>query len=339
MESKKAKFCAVIPAYNEERVITASLLSLKRVFKPCDIYVVSDGSSDDTVKLAILQNVNVLRLQKNVGKALAQKNVIKKFKLLERYEYVLFSDADSQLDKKYLIESNRLLKEKPALVVGRVKPAGIGLISAFRTYEYSLSHRIYRSAQNCIGVITIAPGCASLYKSSVLSQLNLESPTLTEDFDLTIQIHRKRLGKIVYCSNAIVLTQDPKNIKDYWKQIIRWNIGTWQNYFIYDLYKFNSKYNLELNFLFIDNFIWLFSFILACTHPFIFLNLFFGMLLTVVVCAFFISRIEKKYWIIPYVPLFPMFYFINISAYFFALFLVLFKGGKREHKWNKVARY
>jgi cellulose synthase/poly-beta-1,6-N-acetylglucosamine synthase-like glycosyltransferase len=332
-------FCAVIPAYNEEKVITASLRSLKMVFQPKDIYVVSDGSKDKTVVLAKGEGVNVLGLRKNGGKSLAQKKVIAKFNLFFKYNYILFSDADSQLDRRFLSKISRFLKEKPALVVGRVEPAGRGLISAFRTYEYSLSHRIYKSAQNCVGVITVAPGCASLYQSSVLSKLNLESPTLTEDFDLTIQIHKRRLGKIVYCSEAVVATQDPKNIKDYWKQILRWNIGTWQNYFLYKLYKINSKYNLELNFLFVDNFIWLVSLVLAWLHPTIFLNLFFGMLLMVGSCAFFVSIIEKKYWIILYIPLFPIFYFINISAYFLSLFLVLFKGGKRELKWNKVARY
>src|SRR5262249_16947422 len=36
------------------------------------------------------------------------------------------------------------------------------------------------------------------------------------------------LGKIVYQKNALVVTQDPATLKDYIKQMYRWNTGAWQ---------------------------------------------------------------------------------------------------------------
>jgi cellulose synthase/poly-beta-1,6-N-acetylglucosamine synthase-like glycosyltransferase len=46
--------------------------------------------------------------------------------------------------------------------------------------------------------------------------------------DLTIQIHRKRLGRVRYVSSAVVHTQDPRRIRDYVGQLTRWYSGTWQ---------------------------------------------------------------------------------------------------------------
>jgi cellulose synthase/poly-beta-1,6-N-acetylglucosamine synthase-like glycosyltransferase len=46
--------------------------------------------------------------------------------------------------------------------------------------------------------------------------------------DCTIQFNRKKLGKVVYQKDAIVYTQDPQTLRDYVKQIYRWDTGTWQ---------------------------------------------------------------------------------------------------------------
>ena len=333
----KKNFCAVIPAFNEEKVITASLRSLKKVFKKEDIYVVSDGSTDKTVELALTENVIVLELPKNVGKAMAQEKLIRYFKLTQRYNYILFSDADSQIDKSFLSQASKYLAQKPALIVGTVKSQRRGLVSAFRTYEYGLSHRVYKTAQNFVQAITVAPGCASLYRSDVLEQLNLKQGTLTEDFDLTIQIHKKKLGKVVYAKNAIVATQDPKTIRDYWRQVLRWNTGTWQNYFLHQLYKLNTKFNIELNFLFFDNFLWVATLVMLILYANIVINLLFGLFITIYLCALVVALIEKKYWIIPYIPFFPIFYVVNITSYFYALIKVVFAHSRPS--WNKVDRY
>ncbi len=333
-------FCAIIPAYNEERVIVSSLCSLKNVFSKKDIYVVSDGSSDKTVILARGEGVNVLNLENNVGKAIAQEKVIEKFKLTKRYKYILFSDADSQLDSNFLRAMEPCLSKNPALIVGTVKSHKRGLISAFRTFEYGLSHRVYKRAQNFIRTITVAPGCASLYRSSILEKLSLKNGTITEDFDLTIQIYQKKLGRIIYAPKAIVITQDPMTLKDYWKQVLRWNLGTWQNYFLHRLYKPNSRYNLELNFLFIDNFLWVASILLAIAYHGIVLNIILGMIATIYVIAIIISFLEHKLWIILYILAFPIFFFINIAAYFYSLFRVIYSLRRnRKLTWNKVARY
>jgi cellulose synthase/poly-beta-1,6-N-acetylglucosamine synthase-like glycosyltransferase len=46
--------------------------------------------------------------------------------------------------------------------------------------------------------------------------------------DLTVQVHRKTLGRIGFSRQAVAYTQDPRRLRDYIGQITRWHSGTWQ---------------------------------------------------------------------------------------------------------------
>src|SRR5438132_5552944 len=90
-------------------------------------------------------------------------------------------------------------------------------LTAYRCLAYWMSHAIYKSGQNNMGVITVTPGCASSFRSDAFSQLDWNTDTIVEDMDCTIQIHRKKLGKIIFQREAIVSTQDPRTLRDYVK--------------------------------------------------------------------------------------------------------------------------
>ncbi len=81
---------AIIPAYNEEKTIGGVLQTLKNVDLITKIIVVSDGSTDNTVKIAQKHNVDVIEFKDNKGKGAALKAGI------ERAEgkVILFLDAD-----------------------------------------------------------------------------------------------------------------------------------------------------------------------------------------------------------------------------------------------------
>ncbi len=327
-----------MPAYNEAMVIESSLASLISVVKPENVYVVSDGSTDDTAKLARTQVTNVLALRKNRGKAQALEQLINKYHLTKRYQYVFFFDADSQLSKNFLAEVRQFAKSKPACIVGTVGSQRRGIISAYRVYEYSLSHRFFKTAQNLIRAIAVAPGCASLYRADVLEKLNFSNQTLTEDFDLTLQIHQKKLGQVIYASKAIVTTQDPIGFSDYWKQIMRWCTGFWQNFFLHRLYFVRNRASAMIMLNFIDGLTWLLAIRLAIVYPAMFIHLISLAYLIVVVIAICLVCLEQKYWAIVYTPFFPFFQYLNLAAYIASFFRAIFSG-KRRLGWQKVLRY
>lgn len=337
--ARKATFCVVVPAFNEEVVIGNSLRSLFSAINKKHVYVVSDGSSDNTSKIAReILDKNVLTLRKNIGKARAIKKLLSKFSLTDRYRYVMFFDADTALNKTYFKETKKLINSKPACIVGTVTSQRRKLISAYRTFEYGFSHRFYKNAQNVMGTITIAPGCTSTYRADVLEKLSFEGGTLTEDFDLTLQIHHQKLGKVVYCQNSFVVTQDPMTLRDYWKQIMRWNTGYWQNFFSHRLFLPNKKVNLEILLLTGDFFYWLATVILAIFKPIFFLKLYVTALLIMLVLSIIVLTIERRFWAIRYTPLFGIFHLINVTSFIFSLFRTILHRNK-QLSWQKLPRY
>jgi biofilm PGA synthesis N-glycosyltransferase PgaC len=335
---RKHNLCVIVPAYNEEKVIEASLIALKAVIGKDHIYVVSDGSRDKTAELARKYVPSVLALRNNRGKATALDLLIKKFKLTERYNYIMFSDADSRLSPDFRDQIEQYMLDKPACIVGTVLSDRKGFISAYRTFEYSLSHKLYKNAQNIMRIIAVAPGCASIYRSDILNQLDLSNHTLTEDFDFTIQIHLKKLGSILYAPKAYVVTQDPPTLRDYWRQIMRWYTGTWQNIFIHQLYKPTTAISLELYLLLLDNIAAMSFLLYALIFPNHLGNFLLATYISLLSVGVFFVLLTKEWWALLYSPIFPAVYLINLIASPISLIRAIV-GRNRRLSWHKVARY
>jgi len=109
-----AKTAVVIPAYNAARHLGAVL---ERVLTQCareDVFVVDDGSADDTAAVAEARGVRVIRQTPNQGKAAALRTG---FRATRDYDRVFTLDADGQHDPADL---PRFLAAAPGhdLVVG-----------------------------------------------------------------------------------------------------------------------------------------------------------------------------------------------------------------------------
>ncbi|MEI7818798.1 MAG: glycosyltransferase [bacterium] len=229
--AQKISLALLIPGHNEEIVIQDTINSAVAAGQSLEnIFVVDDGSDDKTAKLAIalLGKKNVLSVKRS-GKAKAIKQAISKFKIVKRYQWVHIADADSVFDKKYFSEFHKHLNpDKYVAMTGYVQALNGGIVSKFRAYEYTYGQEIMRRFQHMFGVISVIPGPTSCYRTDILDKLDFETQSLTEDFDITLQIHRNKLGAIGFIPSAKTLTQDPKDFADYFKQVSRWYRGFWQ---------------------------------------------------------------------------------------------------------------
>ncbi|QBI52031.1 glycosyltransferase [Streptomonospora litoralis] len=239
-DPRRINLAVVIPAHNEEPVIDAAITSALRLFDRWDIYVVSDSSRDATADIAAETGVNVLELLTNRGKAGAIEAVIEEFELTENYEGVVILDADTELDAGYVEGARRQLgdphvaavagfvvaewKPKQRTVVGR-------LISAYRDRLYWLLQYLLRFGQTWrhSSVSFIVPGFASVYRTRSLKGIDINPKGLViEDFNMTFEVHHKRLGRISMNPDTKAYCQDPFTMGDYVKQVRRWTLGFWQ---------------------------------------------------------------------------------------------------------------
>ncbi len=244
----RVRLIALVPAYNEEPVITKTIKSLLQAgMHPQDIVVINDGSKDKTAEIAKSLGVTVFNNKVNLGKAVGVTNTLRSIFSQPRYKdltHVSFLDADTLVDPKYFLAVRKRLSEdlkeveearkkglqkKPiSILCGRAKSLPHNWLTAFRAKEYWVSYAIYKPAQAQIRTTTVAPGCASTYSVEALQYVVWTDETVVEDMDATIQVALAD-GVIAYEKDAIVYTQDPSNLRDYIGQLgKRWYAGSWQ---------------------------------------------------------------------------------------------------------------
>ncbi len=109
-------FSVVIPALNEERTI-GKVVEAFSVHPLChEIIVVSDGSEDQTARIAREKGARVLELTKNVGKGEAMEAGVQ----MAKTEIIFFSDADMLGLNSEIISSIAMpvLENKYAMSIG-----------------------------------------------------------------------------------------------------------------------------------------------------------------------------------------------------------------------------
>jgi cellulose synthase/poly-beta-1,6-N-acetylglucosamine synthase-like glycosyltransferase len=237
---RREELAVLIAAHNEEPVLADSINSVTPLLGRDRVYVVSDASTDRTVDVACASGVSVLRLRRNRGKAGALCAGIERFGLLNRYRAIMFLDADSEADTRYFDEALVMLAEPDvAAVAGYVRvlweprqlPFMGRLILGHRNRLYTVMQMLQKYGQTWrrTSLCYIVPGFASIYRTQALSRIDIDPRGLViEDFNMTFEVHRKRLGRIALSPNAVAYSQDPHTLRDYIRQVRRWNLGFWQ---------------------------------------------------------------------------------------------------------------
>lgn len=224
---------AVIPAHNEEAVIAATLRSVVGVYHAEDVFVFCDNCNDQTAEIArrFLPDGNVIIGKQQLGKSKGIEYVFRNHVFPSSYLYVTVIDADTTIEPTFLSASLRVLRRKGvAGVVGQVKSRWYptNLVSVYRTFLYTFWQTVLKRLQSGANCVLIASGCATTWKTRVLKQCEFDPRLSAEDFSLTLQAHRRRLGKVKYVPGAVVWTQDPFSISSYRKQMYRWNRAWWE---------------------------------------------------------------------------------------------------------------
>ena len=220
----------IVPAHNEEKVIERCIESLLEVDYPKkEIIVVDDSSSDKTYWLAKKyagKGVKVIRRRRAGGKPVALNTGM----LLAKGEIIVTCDADSVISRTALRAIVKRFRDPTVTAVaGNVKVLNrTNLVTKCQALEYIVNENIYRRVFDIFGVVPVVPGPLAAFRKKALREIGFyDKDTLTEDFDITVKI--LKAGKVVQAlSNAVVYTEAPATWRDFYRQRLRWNRGTFQ---------------------------------------------------------------------------------------------------------------
>lgn len=222
---------AIIPAYNEGKVIGRTLQALLAGDYPkLSVMVVDDGSTDNTsdvVKQWRSRDSRVeLITQANAGKSDALNRAFAR----AGTDYIVTIDADTIVHRQTV---RRLIEpfadNSVDAVCGNVQVGNVsGLLTAFQNVEYVTSQNYDRRAFDRLNCIAVVPGATGAWRRQcVLDAGGYSAQTLTEDADLTLAI-LSRGGRIVYAPDARSVTEAPVSHLALFRQRFRWSFGTLQ---------------------------------------------------------------------------------------------------------------
>lgn len=237
---RRTQIAAIIPAHNEEIVIRKCIQALKRSLNPSQIHVVSDGSGDKTYRRARMEGCHVSYLNPGLGKAKAIMYVLRRYHILETYEFVFIIDADTRIDRYFVRRALPLFNDPAVGVVygsaritwpPHIVPKLKFYFVAYRERLNRMLHFFFAYGQTWKYTNTtyVIPGFATIFRSNIFGALGYDTPgLLIEDFNTAFKFHKLHLGKIAYNPECIGWDQHPETLRDYWKQVRRWNIGFFQ---------------------------------------------------------------------------------------------------------------
>lgn len=340
----------LIPAHNEEVVLSRTIESVLKIVPKQDIYIVNDGSSDETLKIAKRFTKNVLTLQSGQGKADALNAGIAHFKLSSKYQFIFPVDADTRINPDFLekaLKHFRLdTKKEVVCVIGKVIGESTNWLTTYRMWEYEVSQLVHKSAQEKEKAIIVCPGCATVYRASLFSKIQFPTDTVVEDMDLTFLIHRAKLGKIAFVPGAKVTTQDPYRFSDYLKQIRRWYKGYWQCLRKYAIPWGGQRLDFELLLLTIEGLsaglmvvliLAALPYILLKNPSFLLMPLVLDFVLFFFPTVFITMFIHSDLKFLKYMPTFYLLRIVNSLVFIYSFFesLLAFDGVE----WTQITRY
>lgn len=171
---------AYIPCYNNGTTIKSAIDSLKRQSHPIDeVFVVDDGSNDNSVEQAQAAGAAVIRVGKNLGRGATRALAME----TAAHEFVLCVDASKELAPDFLEKSLPWFEEsKVAAVWGASEKFGTALPERWMIRHMlpicSLNHVVHKTFLSTAGAV--------MRKSSVMQVGNF-NPAFRhrEDLDLS----------------------------------------------------------------------------------------------------------------------------------------------------------
>ncbi len=266
MPGKYPSVTIMVPAWNEGETILGTVDSLLALEYPKDrlfIYIIDDGSTDNTLQVARRfdghPQIRVFT-KENGGKYTAMNLGLTH----TTSDLVGCLDADSYVDNQALIEIIPYFDDAEVMAVTPSvqihNPDNV--LRRIQSTEYMIGE-FTRKVFSRINGLYVTPGPFSIYRRSVFEKIGgFVHGYSTEDMEMALRMQSHRM-KIENSHTALVYTVSPPTPRALYTQRVRWVTGFLKNaLFQYRFMFFNRKYGnlglLTLPFAFFSIFIALF---------------------------------------------------------------------------------
>ncbi len=242
----------LVPAYNEQGVISRTLNSLINLkYENKEIIVIDDGSTDLTRFVALGYKKYGVRVitKPNGGKASALNYGL----LFAKGDIVITIDSDSMVTRDAVNMIVRSMTSDPnnVAVAGNIRVLNSNsTLTKIQELEYIMAINTIRRAFALFGAVMVIPGAFGAFKKETVRAVGgYDTDTMTEDFDITIKLLKTR-GAVSSSSAAHAYTEVPSSWKALYKQRIRWGTGTFQTLIKHKDIFANPRYGALHSFVF-----------------------------------------------------------------------------------------
>jgi len=235
----------IVPVWNEETTVLKTIFSLLKLNYPKDklsIYIVDDGSIDNTWKV-------IQRFSKNKQIKLLRKENGGKYTALNYALEFIDSDLVGCLDADSLVhpealkrivakfEDSEMMAVTPSVKIFEPK----GILGLIQKAEYIFGIFL-RKVFSYLNALYITPGPFSIFRRSVFREIGgYKHAHNTEDMEIAMRMQKNNM-KIGNVHNAFIYTIAPTNLITLYKQRLRWVYGFIKNAIDYRGMFFRPQY-------------------------------------------------------------------------------------------------
>lgn len=334
------KISILVPCYNEEKSLRATIKSCLDQTRPFDELVFIDDSSTDRTPEILAEYSDQIIIRRTPHNTGNKSSALEYGCQFITGDVFVTTDADTLLHREFCEETAKTFEDTDtAAMVGYVKSIPHNWVTLCRAFEYVIGQDIHKLAQSYLQYIFIIPGAVSAYRTDIFREfITFDHDTITEDLDFTYKMHRHNFD-IKFNSKAICYTQDPVTLGAYINQMRRWFGGGWQNLKKHYSIVFTHPVRaFELSLLYAEGIIFSIAVLII---PFLNVVVWLWIIISVFVTATLFAAYaaySTRRWAVLLVPI-PYILIMHVNAYvYIEQFISVMILGKRNMKWFKPER-
>ncbi|MEM2929048.1 MAG: glycosyltransferase family 2 protein [Nitrososphaerota archaeon] len=227
------KFSIIVPAKNEEKVISRVIEALLNLNYPKDkkeIIIVEDGSEDKTKEICMeyekkyLNQIKLISKNNSNGKPSALNEGLKHAK----GDIIAFFDADNVPESDVLLKVANIFSNNSIVAIqGRtcsINPDQ-NMLTKIVSIEESVWFESFLEGRKALNLFIPFTGSCQFIKRDILNELGgFNEDSIVEDIELSLRLLKKGY-KVHYMPEVISLQESPSKISSLKKQRLRWYRG------------------------------------------------------------------------------------------------------------------